>query len=286
MMRSTTSTVLLGPRAAWHIAGALAAAAVLITWLGRCTDLDLVLADAVFDAATGRFPWRHTWLTQTFNHGILKALLLLAGAGFMLAALRDAWRGRAGGAADPRQMRLRLRLRIVALSALLVPLATGALKQASVAHCPWDLARYGGAQPYVRLFEALPPGAVAGHCLPAGHASGALWLVALAVFWLPTRPRTAGAVAALALAFGAAVGWLQQLRGAHFMTHTLWSMWIACALASGLAVVMPWWSARRAHQTSATNRQRFALTTQAQPPGRPGPRPISADTSGTTARVR
>ncbi|UUZ57577.1 hypothetical protein LP419_13670 [Massilia sp. H-1] len=26
------------------------------------------------------------------------------------------------------------------------------------------------------------------------------------------------------------IGWIQQLRGAHFLTHTLWSMWIACAL--------------------------------------------------------
>jgi len=26
---------------------------------------------------------------------------------------------------------------------------------------------------------------------------------------------------------GAALGWIQQMRGAHFLTHTLWSMWIA-----------------------------------------------------------
>ena len=55
----------------------------------------------------------------------------------------------------------------------------------------------------------------------------ALWLVALAVFWLPHRPRMAAAVGGVMLAFGMAVGWMQQLRGAHFLTHTLWSMWIA-----------------------------------------------------------
>ena len=33
-----------------------------------------------------------------------------------------------------------------------------------------------------------------------------------------------------ALLFGLGVGWVQQLRGAHFLTHTLWSGWIACAL--------------------------------------------------------
>lgn len=64
--------------------------------------------------------------------------------------------------------------------------------------------------------------------MPAGgHASSALWLLGLAVFWLPRRPRMAAAVGGAMLLFGLAVGWMQQLRGAHFLTHTLWSMWVA-----------------------------------------------------------
>ena len=77
-----------------------------------------------------------------------------------------------------------------------------------------------------------------GQCLPAGHASSALWLLSLAVFWLPARPRAAGRVALLALAFGATVGYLQQLRGAHFLTHTLWSIWIAGAIVLALVAAM------------------------------------------------
>ena len=213
--------------------GAATSTAPAIFWIGRCTDLDLALADAVFDAASGAFPWRHAWLAETFGHVILRWLLMLLALGFMGRALADlAWpRAAMSGQA-------RLRLRIVALSALLVPLAIGVLKRFSTSQCPWDLLRYGGDQPYVRLFEALPAGAVAGQCLPAGHASSALWLVSLAVYWLPARPRTAGAVAVLALAFGAAVGYLQQLRGAHFMTHTLWSIWIACAIVLFLAAAL------------------------------------------------
>lgn len=228
-MGAATSAALLPARAIRRMAAALAAAPVIF-WIGRCTDLDLALADAVFDAASGVFPWRHAWLAETFGHVILKWLLMLLALGFIGRALADlAWpRAAMSGQA-------RLRLRIVALSALLVPLAISMLKRFSTSHCPWDLLRYGGDQPYVRLFEALPAGAVAGQCLPAGHASSALWLVSLAVYWLPARPRMAGAVAVLALAFGAAVGYLQQLRGAHFMTHTLWSIWIACAIVLFLA---------------------------------------------------
>ena len=108
------------------------------------------------------------------------------------------------------------------------------LKQASSSHCPWDLARYGGSAPYVRLLDALPAGVGPGHCLPAGHDSSVLWLLAFAVFFLPSRPRMASLVFVLMLALSCAAGWLQQLRGAHFLSHTLWSVWIACALLFAL----------------------------------------------------
>ena len=230
--------VLVDARQAWRLAAVLLVTAGFIFWLGRCTDIDLMLADALYDPGVHAFPWRHAWLTDTFSHVILKGLLSAAAAGVILAALLDAWRARR--MRDPHNPLARLRLRVVALSALLVPLVISALKQTSIAHCPWDLARYGGTEPYLRLFDALPFGVPPGHCLPAGHASSALWLVSLCVYWLPLRTRMAGRVAAAALAFGGAVGWMQQLRGAHFLTHTLWSTWIACAIVLALVLVLQW----------------------------------------------
>lgn len=243
---SNAAPVLIDARQAWRIAAVLLITAGLIFWLGRCTDIDLMLADALYDPGIHAFPWRHAWLTETFSHVILKELLSAAAVGVILVAMFDTWR--------PRRARdglARLRLRVVALSALLVPLVISLLKQASVAHCPWDLARYGGAEPYLRLFDSLPFGVPAGHCLPAGHASSALWLVALCVYWLPLRARMAGRVVAAALAFGGAVGWMQQLRGAHFLTHTLWSTWIACAIVLALVLVLQWQPLRRLRQLLA-----------------------------------
>lgn len=224
---------LLPALALWRLAGLLAAAALLILWLGHSTDLDLRLADAAFDARLGTFPWKHAWLTETFNHVILKWLLTLFAAGFIGLAARDALRPRLALDAVGR-----LQLRIVALAAILVPAVTSTLKQLSWSHCPWDLLRYGGDQPYVRLFGAFPAHSFPGQCLPAGHASSALWLVALVVFWLPARPSAARRAGLLAIAFGGAVAYLQQLRGAHFMTHTLWSIWIACAIVLALIAVL------------------------------------------------
>lgn len=217
---------LLSRRASLRIGAVLAGAAVLIFAIGRWTDIDLGLADWMVDRAAGRFPWRDAWLTDTFSHAILKHVLTLGAAAVIVLALIDA-------AWPLRRVALRgrrLRLRITAWSALLVPLVISLLKRNSNAHCPWDLARYGGAEPYLRLFDALPAGVAPGHCLPGGHASTALWMVALAVWWLPGAPVTAFRVGIVTLGAGFAVGWMQQMRGAHFLTHTLWSMWLACAI--------------------------------------------------------
>jgi membrane-associated PAP2 superfamily phosphatase len=250
-MRAT----LLPAPALWRLAAGLAAAALAILWLGRLTDIDLALADAMFEPVSGAFPWRHAWLTEAFGHGILKWPLVLIGLGFIGVAVVDLFRPSAQRSAIDR-----LRLRVVALSAVCVPAAVSTLKQLSSSHCPWDLLRYGGEQPYLRLFEALPAGVMPGQCLPAGHASSALWLVSLAVYWLPARPATAGRMACLALVPGLVLGWFQQLRGAHFMTHTLWSAWIACALVPALIATLQARPARRPITCNPLQEQSDAAT--------------------------
>nr|WP_267875196.1 phosphatase PAP2 family protein [Massilia sp. Leaf139] len=127
------------------------------------------------------------------------------------------------------------------------------LKQASDAHCPWDLAHYGGTEPYVRLFEALPPGVLPSHCLPAGHASSALWLVSLVTLSLPGPAGRSSLIWGLALAPGLVLGWMQQMRGAHFLTHTLWSAWIACAIVLALVTLLQARDTRRSLSNSAGN---------------------------------
>lgn len=200
----------------------LLASALLIFWLGHYTNIDLALADAMFDRVSGTFPWRHAWLTERFNHGWLKTALILAAISIITMAVWDWLRP-----CKNWHHTTRVGMRVLALSAVCIPLAISILKQLSSSHCPWDLQRYGGDWPFIRLLQIVPDGLPAGHCMPAGHASSALWLVALSVFWLPRHPRKAALVASGCLLFSFAVGWGQQLRGAHFLTHTLWSMWIA-----------------------------------------------------------
>lgn len=208
----------------WRGALVLAASALLIVLLAQFTDIDLALADLGYDAVAHRFPARDQWFAAVALHAWIKLPLVAAGAALIAAALL----GRTGRGPRPSAERLR-RLRASAALALLIPLSISVLKRLSSTHCPWSLDRYGGHTPYVRLLDALPPGIDAGGCFPAGHASSALWLAGLCIWWWPRRPRIAALVFVLGLAAGFALGAVQQWRGAHFLSHTLASMWITAA---------------------------------------------------------
>jgi membrane-associated PAP2 superfamily phosphatase len=89
--------------------------------------------------------------------------------------------------------------------------------------CPWDLPLFGGRTP------------ATGRCLPAAHP-----LVGFALFglWLSLsveRPRAARYALAAALVLRIAAGAMQAARGAHFISHILWTGWLAWAVTLALA---------------------------------------------------
>lgn len=125
------------------------------------------------------------------------------------------------------------RLQLVA-SVLLGVAAVALIKRASSSSCPWDLAEFGGVAQYVSHWAWGLGDGGGGHCFPAGHASAAFSFLAAWPVLARTVPRLAGRWLVAVLAIGLVLGLSQQLRGAHYMSHTLWSAWL-CAVA-GLAV--------------------------------------------------
>lgn len=216
----------------------LVSTATLLSLMAWLTDWDLALADATFDARIKAFPLRHAWVTEVFNHVILRRLFTVVALGFLAVVLWDLLSTRRWS------WLRRFQMRVVALSAVLVPVVISSLKQMSDTHCPWDLQRYGGTAPYVRLFESLPALVEPGHCMPAGHASSALWLISISIYFLPKQLGRGALTLAAFLAVGFAVGWMQQLRGAHFLTHTLWSLWVALATVFIVITCMDRWPER------------------------------------------
>jgi membrane-associated PAP2 superfamily phosphatase len=217
----------------WLVLSALA-----IIVLANHTTVDLTLADAMFDFRRGQFTYRHAFFYDKVMHGDAKNLLSATWLALLVLAWLP-WHLRPACLSWEQQYRFRW---VTALAVMHSGLVSW-LKHQMPHACPWDIDRYGGTLPWFPAFSAHAP-AMAGHCFPAGHASSGLWLSALCLCWLPQHPRKALLVAIAGLAVGFALGWCQQLRGAHFLSHTLTSLWLMCAL---LLCVMSFSSTGLAH---------------------------------------
>jgi membrane-associated PAP2 superfamily phosphatase len=70
-----------------------------------------------------------------------------------------------------------------------------------------------------------------GHCFPAGHASAAFAFVSGYFVLRSVSPAQARGWLVGSLLAGLLLGAAQQLRGAHFMSHTLWTGWFCWTTA-------------------------------------------------------
>lgn len=211
---------------------ALLFSAIVILILGQWTNVDLMIEDYYYDPLTQTFPWKSTWFARDLMHGYVKNVIIKSGYLLLLIVILDA------------VFRLRFindfsraRLRFVAIASVLIPTVIRGIKEYSVLHCPWTVDRYGGSAPFLRLLDHVPEGVQAGQCFPAGHATVGLWLAALCVFWLPHKPRVAVGIFFAGLSVGLILGWVQQMRGAHFLFHTLWAAWLASLVIMVMLIV-------------------------------------------------
>jgi len=182
----------------------------------------LMIEDYYYDNQLKIFVWKNTWFAKELMHVYVKRFIMVLAGLIWLLVLVDAvlpW--------QRLNTWLRLRLRFVTFASVVIPTSITLIKHYSALHCPWDVTRYGGDSPFVRLFDRVPANMTAGQCFPAGHATTGLWLAALCVFWLPHNIKTARLVFLAGLSVGLILGWVQQMRGAHFLFHTLWSAWLA-----------------------------------------------------------
>jgi len=201
-----------------------------IAFLFKGNHLDLLLADPFFDFDNRLWPDRNAWWAKTLVHSWLKGVLILVALGF----LRIAWKHR--------RMADRRRWRFVASSILVVPLAVSLLKHNSPMHCPWDVDRYDGHSPYLDLLSSFSSHAeIPGHCFPAGFVSTSGWLLAFALLRYPENPRFSRHAAGGALALCLFLGLVQQMRGAHFLSHVLWTIWLSWAIVVLLHALLGAW---------------------------------------------
>ena len=186
---------------------------IFLAWDSTVWDMQLA---TIWGDPNGFALRDHWWMAQIMHSGARNL-----GWIFFLTLFIGIWRPwgalRALATAD------RVSLFLSVLSALLCGTLIKGFSQTS---CPWDLQAFGGVAPYVSHWNLWVSDGGGGHCFPAGHASTGFAFMA-AYFGL-RQNNTRGAMRWLlvAVCIGFILGISQQMRGAHFMSHTLWTAWL------------------------------------------------------------
>ena len=158
-----------------------------------------------------------------FSKGLHEGGRLLAWVMIALLAW-DAWTLRWPGPSR------RLRWAAIAL-VLLATVMISTFKRLSDTSCPWDMLEFGGQWPYVPHWLLQVRDGGPGRCFPSGHASAAFaFLLAWAV-WRPFNAVVARRMLVLVLLLGSLFAWVQMARGAHYLSHSLWTAWLCWAMA-------------------------------------------------------
>lgn len=198
---------------------------LLLAWDASGADLPL---SRLFGGIDG-FRWRDHWLLQGVLHdGAAWGLHLV----FVLLGL-NVLRPLPLIGAMPRALRLRWWL-----LSLLCALAISLLKRLSLVSCPWSLAEFGGTAQWLShatlgAWRGAGDGGP-GRCFPAGHVSNAFALVGGVLALRPVSPRVARAWGGAVCTIGAVLALTQLLRGAHFLSHGLWTAWICWTLSAAV----------------------------------------------------
>lgn len=200
----------------------------LLVW--DLAGLDLALAQW-FGGPAGFALQDHWFLTQVMHDGARRAAWVL-----LLSLSLGVWWP--WGGLEHIDLRRRLQL---AATCLLAVSVVSALKSLNHTSCPWDLSEFGGVAHYAshwRLLFGADGGT--GRCFPAGHASAGFAFIGGYFAFRHVAPARARGWLLGAVLAGLVLGLTQQLRGAHFMSHTLWTGWLCWCVAWAADAALGW----------------------------------------------
>ncbi|GGY64026.1 membrane protein [Cellvibrio zantedeschiae] len=181
------------------------------------SDLNIKLADALYAWEGGHWALKNAWVTRALIHETGKHISLSIALLSLIALITTYIK--------PQLVKYQRELLYLVCAAAGSSGLITVLKGISHVSCPWDFIRYGGDLPYQTILTQIIHTSGSG-CFPAGHASGGYaWL---AFYFLGVHRNSSWRWAGLAFALGVGLvfGISQQLRGAHFISHDVWTLGI------------------------------------------------------------
>ena len=173
--------------------------------------IDLLLS-APWVSNTGEFYLKNNWFLDTLGHQYFKYLFI-----FFYTILFFLWLC----SFKFEQLKSKcFEYGYFFIVSMICLIAISILKAHSSHSCPWSMTVPTNHGFYWNFF------ANEGHCFPGGHASVGFSLITGFFIYQLNRPKLAYFYLSLGLIMGFSMGWIQIMRGAHFLSHNLWTLWI------------------------------------------------------------
>lgn len=188
---------------------------IAIEWF----QLDRLLAGFIYDNDLHSWSLRSNYLLEEVIHKdgrLLFALMIVS-----LIALYF----------TPRYKMHKRPLAFLILSVLISVISINLIKKISGVPCPWSVDEFGGTQHIMHWFNGFNGQS---GCFPAGHASAGYAWVALYFFALVQRRSLRFHGLFFGLGLGFIYGFAQELRGAHFLSHDIWTAAICWVVPAAL----------------------------------------------------
>lgn len=181
------------------------------------SGVDMWLADKFYILEGGRWALKDAWITSAIIHNVGKHLSLLIALIILIAFISTYF--------TQRLRKYRRELLYLLIAAGGGSLLISVLKDFTHVSCAWDFTRYGGNAEYATVFMQILH-ASGDNCFPAGHASGGYAWLAFYFLGVHFNSKWRWAGLGFAVGVGLIFGISQQLRGAHFISHDLWTLGI------------------------------------------------------------
>ncbi|WP_374255025.1 phosphatase PAP2 family protein [Acinetobacter brisouii] len=192
------------------------AAAILYWFFPVKGALDQALSLPWVDAQ-GHYYLRDNWWLVHLGHDGLKQIVWLIAFGHLYVLIAGYWQ---------EKWRAYRSLCAYVLIAMILSTSTiGLLKSQSEHACPWNIVEI---QHQTVTWSKHIVGL--GKCFPGGHASAGFALIALYFAHRQSHLKAARILLVIGLLFGTIMSGVQMLRGAHFLSHNLWTLWWTWAI--------------------------------------------------------
>ena len=196
--------------------------AIISLFIIHTFKIDFAIASQIY-LPTNSWFYQDSWITNNLMHRFGKYFVILL---YLFLLIKFLIRDK-----NNEDALLRYGNIVLLLSLLVGTLIVSVLKHTLEVDCPWDLQQFGGSKPFFEVFHYGTDYLPSSHCFPSGHASTVFTWFSLYFFCSIYYPKHRIKVLSIILALGFVFGFGQQLRGAHFISHDIWSM-LVCLLVN------------------------------------------------------